>query len=116
MSWDGEPLFSAATVAEGLFEVEAFEQIRGQLAIEPGSYASAHPTFVANYMDEAAAHIHAAAHANPTDVVRRLRLSPVGNTILVGARVPDMPVWRTDPADETRGSRVVRAHHRSGHA
>ncbi len=34
VSWDGVPLFSAATVAEGLFAVEAFEQIRGQIAFE----------------------------------------------------------------------------------
>jgi hypothetical protein len=31
---DGEPMFSPATVQEGLFSTEAFEQIRGQTALE----------------------------------------------------------------------------------
>ena len=36
VTWDGEPMFSPDTVREGLFSVEPFEQIRGQLAIEDG--------------------------------------------------------------------------------
>lgn len=32
-SWDGEPLYSSATVQEGLFSADAFEQMRGQTAM-----------------------------------------------------------------------------------
>lgn len=31
-TWDGEPMFSPASVAEGLFSTEAFEQVPGQTA------------------------------------------------------------------------------------
>jgi hypothetical protein len=34
LTWDGEPLWSPSTVAEGLFDADAFEQLPGQLAIE----------------------------------------------------------------------------------
>lgn len=36
-TWDGEPLYSVETVTEqpGLFSVQAFEQMRGQMALEP---------------------------------------------------------------------------------
>jgi hypothetical protein len=34
LTWDGEPLYSPATVAEGLFDATAFEQLPGQTAIE----------------------------------------------------------------------------------
>lgn len=34
MTWDGEPLYSPSTIREGLFPVEAFEQMRGQTALE----------------------------------------------------------------------------------
>ena len=33
-SWDGEPLYSVQTVQEGLFESDAFKQMRGQTALE----------------------------------------------------------------------------------
>ena len=38
VTWDGEPLYSPDTVREAsrLFDGKAFEQIRGQLAIEAG--------------------------------------------------------------------------------
>jgi hypothetical protein len=36
LTWDGEPLYSPATVAEGLFDADAFAQLPGQLAIEGG--------------------------------------------------------------------------------
>ena len=34
VTWDGEPLFSPATIREGLFDAKPFEQIPGQLSIE----------------------------------------------------------------------------------
>lgn len=33
-TWDGEPLFSPSTVAEGLFDTSPFHQMRGQIALE----------------------------------------------------------------------------------
>ena len=33
-TWDGEPLYSPETVQEGLFPREAFDQMRGQMAME----------------------------------------------------------------------------------
>lgn len=33
VTWDGEPLYSQATVREGLFDAAPFEQMRGQLDI-----------------------------------------------------------------------------------
>jgi hypothetical protein len=40
-SWDGEPLWSVSTVAEGsydpLFDPSAFEQLRGQMSLEDGN-------------------------------------------------------------------------------
>lgn len=33
-SWDGEPLYCADTVREGLFDPSAFEQMPGQMDIE----------------------------------------------------------------------------------
>jgi hypothetical protein len=33
LTWDGEPLYSPATVREGLFDAMPFEQIPGQLSI-----------------------------------------------------------------------------------
>ena len=32
-TWDGEPLYSPATVQEGLFSADAFEQMPGQMAM-----------------------------------------------------------------------------------
>lgn len=37
VTWDGEPLYSPETVAEGLFDPEAFEQMPGQLAFDDRS-------------------------------------------------------------------------------
>jgi hypothetical protein len=34
VTWDGEPMHSAATIPEGLFDATPFEQIPGQLSIE----------------------------------------------------------------------------------
>jgi hypothetical protein len=34
VTWDGEPLYSPATIAEGLFDPSAFEQMPGQTAID----------------------------------------------------------------------------------
>lgn len=36
-TWDGEPLYSVYTVREGLFDLSAFKQMRGQMALEDGS-------------------------------------------------------------------------------
>ena len=33
VTWDGEPVYSADTVREGLFDASAFEQMPGQLAM-----------------------------------------------------------------------------------
>jgi hypothetical protein len=33
VSWDGEPLYCADTVREGLFDADAFTQMRGQLSM-----------------------------------------------------------------------------------
>ena len=34
LTWDGEPLYCAETVREGLFDPKPFEHIPGQLAID----------------------------------------------------------------------------------
>jgi hypothetical protein len=34
LTWDGEPLLCQSTVAEGLFDPRAFEQMSGQLAMD----------------------------------------------------------------------------------
>lgn len=34
LTWDGEPLYSPASVQEGLFEADAFSQFRGRPALE----------------------------------------------------------------------------------
>ena len=34
VTWDGEPVYCRETVQEGLFDRSAFEQIRGQMALE----------------------------------------------------------------------------------
>lgn len=34
LTWDGEPLYSQSTVQEGLFKADAFEQFRGQTAMD----------------------------------------------------------------------------------
>jgi hypothetical protein len=38
LTWDGEPMFSPSTIREGLFSVNAFEQLPGQLAIDDRSW------------------------------------------------------------------------------
>ena len=42
-TWDGEPVYSPATVAEGLFDPSAFEQMPGQLPFEDATDAFSGP-------------------------------------------------------------------------
>lgn len=49
LTWDGEPMFSPATVAERLFAADAFEQMPGQMALEPACKKCGEPAVYPKY-------------------------------------------------------------------
>lgn len=40
-TWDGEPIYSAETVQEGLFDTDAFRQMQGQTSMDVDNSAEA---------------------------------------------------------------------------
>ena len=46
VTWDGEPLYSPSTVAEGLFDPAAFEQMPGQTSMDAQCICGGHATWI----------------------------------------------------------------------